>query len=80
MLSKVKARKRVSHKPIPQKISSNGNKKKWLTLGVIGAALLLIPRRSSRQDMPDSDSLAEKGDLEDTHIPAKNARNNSLLT
>lgn len=24
------------------------NKKKWLTLGLVGAALLLIPRRSSR--------------------------------
>ena len=27
--------------------NSNNNKKKWLTLGVVGIALLLIPRRSS---------------------------------
>lgn len=26
------------------------NRKKWLTLAVVGSALLLIPRRSSRQD------------------------------
>jgi hypothetical protein len=26
------------------------HKKKWLTLALIGGALLLIPRRSSRQD------------------------------
>lgn len=26
--------------------------KKWLTLGAVGTALLLIPRRSSRQTMP----------------------------
>ncbi len=28
------------------------DKKKWFTLGVIGTALLLIPRRSSRQTIP----------------------------
>lgn len=27
--------------------NSNNNKKKWLTLGAVGIALLLIPRRSS---------------------------------
>ena len=27
--------------------SNNNNKKKWLTLGAVGIALLLIPRRSS---------------------------------
>ena len=27
--------------------SNNNNKSKWLTLGVVGIALLLIPRRSS---------------------------------
>ena len=30
--------------------NSTSNKKKWLTLSLVGAALLLIPRRSSRQD------------------------------
>ncbi|MGM8884828.1 hypothetical protein ACS8FD_02680 [Psychrobacter sp. 1U2] len=28
------------------------NKKKWLTLSLVGSALLLIPRRSSRQTRP----------------------------
>ena len=27
-------------------------KKKWLTLSLVGTALLLIPRRSSRQTLP----------------------------
>ena len=27
--------------------NNNNNKSKWLTLGVVGIALLLIPRRSS---------------------------------
>ena len=27
--------------------NNNNNKKKWLTLGAVGMALLLIPRRSS---------------------------------
>ncbi len=29
-------------------------KKKWLTLALVGTALLLIPRRSSRQASPDT--------------------------
>ncbi|WP_201618273.1 hypothetical protein [Psychrobacter urativorans] len=40
-------------KPVEKNISSNSNnsnKEKWLTLGLLGAGLLLIPRRSSRQD------------------------------
>ncbi len=28
------------------------SKKKWLMLGAVGVALLLIPRRSSRQQSP----------------------------
>lgn len=42
-------------KPITKKISSD-SKKKWLTLGLVGTALLLIPRRSSRQDTSYSTS------------------------
>ena len=42
------------------KINSS-RKKKWLTLSLVGAALLLIPRRSSRQDSvpvdKDTDAL-----------------------
>ena len=30
------------------------NKKKWLTLSLIGTALALIPRRSSRQTPPSA--------------------------
>lgn len=44
-------------KPITKKENHSINKKKWLILGVVAAALLLIPRRSSRQDMP-VDNLA----------------------
>lgn len=47
-------------KPITKKISSDA-KKKWLTLGLVGAALLLIPRRSSRQDSTHEDSAYEDG-------------------
>ncbi len=36
------------------------NKKKWLTLGVIATALLLIPRRSSRQATPNSNHSSNK--------------------
>lgn len=32
----------------PTKKESQINKKKWLKLGLVAAALLLIPRRSSR--------------------------------
>lgn len=28
------------------------NKKKWLTLSLVATALLLVPRRSSRQTLP----------------------------
>lgn len=30
-------------------MASTNNKKKWLALGAIGAALILIPRRSSQK-------------------------------
>ncbi|WP_367108861.1 hypothetical protein [uncultured Psychrobacter sp.] len=30
------------------------SKKKWLTLGIVGSALLLIPRRSSQQTTPNT--------------------------
>ncbi|WP_201575440.1 hypothetical protein [Psychrobacter sp. H8-1] len=36
------------------------NKKKWLTLSVVATALLLIPRRSSRQAMPDHHKPSKK--------------------
>jgi len=38
------------------------NKKKWLTLGLVGTALLLIPRRSSRQTL-----LTTEGHLQGQH-------------
>ena len=31
--------------------NENSKKKKWITLSLVGAALLLIPRRSSRQTL-----------------------------
>ena len=42
------------------------NKKKWLTLGLVGTALLLIPRRSSRQTPPTTE-----GDLKGPHKDAQ---------
>ena len=34
----------------PMSNVNSSNTKKWFTLGLVGAALLLIPRRSSRYD------------------------------
>ena len=45
--------------PNDKKINSTTNKKKWLLLGVVGVALLLIPRRSSRNDTVYSDNTAD---------------------
>lgn len=45
-----------------KKIMSNSNKTKWLTLGLVGAALLLIPRRSSRQDSISLDKDTQSSD------------------
>ena len=41
---------------------NNNNKKKWLTLGAVGIALLLIPRRSS---LKADRNLADKTNKED---------------
>ena len=48
--------------PNDKKINSTTNKKKWLLLGVVGVALLLIPRRSSRNDTVYSDNTADTTD------------------
>lgn len=41
----------------PSKITSQPtSKKKWLTLAIVGMGLLLIPRRSSRQDSVHTDN------------------------
>ncbi len=48
------------NKAMKQKVS--GNKKKWLTLGLVGAALLLVPRRSSRRDLPSPDGVPKQHD------------------
>ena len=44
--------------------TNTSSKKKWLTLSLIGAALLLIPRRSSRQDRALIDKEASQVDKE----------------
>ncbi|MGM8897358.1 MULTISPECIES: hypothetical protein [unclassified Psychrobacter] len=36
------------------------NKQKWLTLGIVGTALLLLPRRSSWQQTPHAKELSKK--------------------
>ncbi|WP_201544740.1 hypothetical protein [Psychrobacter immobilis] len=41
--------------------NNNNNKNKWLTLGVVGIALLLIPRRSSlKADRKLADNAKKK--------------------
>lgn len=41
--------------------SNNNNKSKWLTLGVVGIALLLIPHRSSlKADRKLADNAKKK--------------------
>ena len=39
------------------------NKKKWLTLTVVGVALLLIPRRSSRKDINNNSDNGNNDDM-----------------
>lgn len=42
------------------------SKKKWLTLGIVGSALLLIPRRSSRQTTPNIDDWSKTNNAQQT--------------
>lgn len=39
--------------------NNSSNKRKWLTLSLVGVALLLIPRRSSRQDSAPIDKKTD---------------------
>lgn len=50
-------------------INNDSNKKKWLTLTAVGVALLLIPRRSSRQaaDISDTDMSKDTRASKDSH-------------
>ena len=48
------------------------NKKKWLTLGAVATALLLIPRRSSRQATPDGKKPSSKAHTENSNKPQLN--------
>ena len=57
--------------PNDKKINSKTNKKKWLLLGVVGVALLLIPRRSSRKDTAYSDNTADIIDKDAKNASAK---------
>ncbi|ALF60153.1 hypothetical protein [Psychrobacter urativorans] len=61
-----------------KKISSQLNKKKWLTIGVVGVALLLIPRRSSRKDTAYSDNTADTTD-KDTKNASTKAQNTQSI-
>lgn len=61
-----------------KKISRQLNKKKCLLLGVIGAALLFIPRRSSRKDMAYSHNTADTTD-KDTNNASTQAQSNQPL-
>ena len=51
------------------------NKKKWLTLGVVGTALLLIPRRSSRQEPRAANNQAKADNAKNTSAKDKAADN-----
>lgn len=46
----------------PMSLVNSSNKRKWFTLGLVGAALLLIPRRSSRQDSISVDKNTQSSD------------------
>lgn len=56
------------------------NKRKWLTLGVVSTALLLIPRRSSRQatlnaiELPMRESKAKRSQNKDSNEKNQNAK------
>jgi hypothetical protein len=54
------------------------NKKKWLTLSLVGTALLLIPRRSSRQTPPTTESSL-KGPHNDAQ-PLATDKNRTQIT
>ncbi len=56
------------------------NKRKWLMLGVVGTALLLIPRRSSRQaalnaiELPIKQPNAKRSQHKDPNEKNQNAK------
>ncbi len=50
------------------------NKKKWFTLSVVGAALLLIPRRSSRQTLPVTQDNLKPTNKDKSQLPNRNAK------
>ena len=57
------------------------NKQKWLTLGIVGTALLLLPRRSSWQQSPHAKNLSEKSNLKnDTLKNGTSKKGNSETT
>lgn len=55
------------------------NKKKLLTLGLTAVALLLIPRRSSRQDAYTNDSYADDIESKDRQATDKTNDHNATL-
>ncbi len=58
-------------------------KKKWLTLSLVGAALLLIPRRSSKQSfassVTDRQTLSKEQPLDKNAQDDKDAIGNNKL-
>lgn len=61
--------------PNVQPFKSQHQRKKWLMLSVVGVALLLIPRRSSRRDSAsiDAPNFKSLSDLNNQHIDNNDA-------
>lgn len=47
------------------------NKRKWLTLGIVGTALALLPRRSSQQATLSTNNESEKDDAKTKNPQSK---------
>lgn len=54
------------------------NKKKWFTLGAVGAALLLLPRRSSWQATRNAKDEFKKDDTKTDSPRNKDSQNKDL--
>jgi len=50
------------------------NKKKWLTLGIVGTALLLLPRRSSWQATLNANDESRKDDAKTKNHQPKDSK------
>ncbi|WP_352339032.1 hypothetical protein [Psychrobacter sp. 16-MNA-CIBAN-0192] len=80
-MTKHNDKKSVSNNNSSNTKSSNNksNKRTWLTLSLVGAALLLIPRRSSRQDSASINMDTNNVDTNNTNTEKSNSNNRCNL-